>query len=60
MNIFFPILQIIEDLRTKDECEIISENNWKLAEELKDMPPMSAHQIKEYVKSKSYGSKTKK
>ena len=56
MNIFFPILQIIEDLRTKDECEIISENNWKLAEELKDMPPMSAQQIKEYVKNKSYGA----
>ena len=56
MNIFFPILQIIEDLRIKDECEIISENNWKLAEELKDMPPMTAQEIKEYVKNKKYGA----
>jgi hypothetical protein len=35
------------------ENEIV-ENNWKLAKELeeKNMPPMSAQEIKEYVKNK--------
>jgi hypothetical protein len=52
IKIFFPIIETFESVcGYKNE---IVENNWRLAKELeeKNMPPMSAQEIKEYVKNK--------
>ena len=48
LNIFFPILKILEDLQW-NSCDIISQNNYQLSKELEGMPPMSGQEIKEYV-----------
>lgn len=51
MNILFPIIQVIEDLQW-NSLDIISHNNHMLADELKDMPPMTAQEIKKYIESR--------
>jgi hypothetical protein len=51
INLLFPIIKIFEDLDT-NELDIIVQNNFELAKELEDKPPMTAQQIKEYVKNK--------
>ena len=51
LYILFPILKILEDLQW-NSCDIIVQNNYRLAKELEGMPPMSGKEIKEYVKNK--------
>jgi hypothetical protein len=51
INLLFPIIKIFEDLDT-NELDIIAQNNFELAKELEGKPPMTAQQIKEYVKNK--------
>ena len=52
LNIFFPILKILEDLQW-NSCDIISQNNYELSKELEGMPPMNGQEIKEYVKNQN-------
>jgi hypothetical protein len=54
MNIFkliFPIYESFELLFCYDDD--IVKNNWELAKELEGKPPMSAQDVKNYVKSKT-------
>jgi hypothetical protein len=54
MNIFkliFPIYESFELLFCYDDD--IVKNNWELAKELEGKPPMSAQDVKNYVKFKN-------
>ncbi len=51
IDLFFPIIKMYENLET-NELDVIVQNNLELAKELEDKPPMTAQQIKEYVKNK--------
>jgi hypothetical protein len=53
-DLLFPIIKTFEDIQRTDLDEI-SENNYYLAKELEGKPPMSAQEIKEYVKNKNAG-----
>ena len=50
-DLLFPIFRVFVDLQT-NETDVISQNNYRLAQELEGKPPMSAQEIKEYVKNK--------
>ena len=53
INILFPIVKTFEEVFTiTHETEVISQNNYELAKELEGKPPMSAQEIKEYIKNK--------
>ena len=53
IDILFPIVKTFEDVFTiTHETEVISQNNYELAKELEGKPPMSAQEIKEYIKNK--------
>ena len=53
VDLFFPIFKSFTEVFTiTHETEIISHNNYELAKELEGKPPMSAQEIKEYVKNK--------
>ena len=51
IKILFPVLFCFKE--ELDELEIISNNNFNLAKELEDKPPMSAKQIKEYCANRT-------
>lgn len=51
IDIFFPILKSFKDPFRNDLDDIV-ENNYHLAKELEGKPPMSAQEIKEYVKNR--------
>ena len=53
IDILFPIIKTFEEVFSiTHETEVISQNNYDLAKELEGKPPMSAQEIKEYVKNK--------
>ena len=53
IDILFPIIRTFQEVFSiTHETEVISQNNYELAKELEDKPPMSAQEIKEYVKNK--------
>ena len=49
-SLLFPIFNWFEE--EPNELEVIAQNNYELAQELENMPPMSAQEIKEYVNKK--------
>lgn len=52
IKLLFPILDSIKEvLNNNTELDIIAQNNYELAKELeeKNMPPMTAQEIKKYV-----------
>ena len=52
-DLLFPIVKTFQEVFTiTHETEVISQNNYELAKELEGKPPMSAQEIKEYVKNK--------
>ena len=51
-DLLFPIIKTFEDIQ-RTVLDEISENNYWLAKELEDKPPMSAQEIKEYVITKT-------
>ena len=53
INTLFPIVKTFQEVFSiTHETEVISQNNYELAKELEGKPPMSAQEIKEYVKNK--------
>lgn len=53
INTLFPIVKTFEEVfNIGHETDVISQNNYELAKELEGKPPMSAQEIKEYVKNK--------
>jgi hypothetical protein len=53
IDLLFPIVKTFNEVMTiGHETEVISQNNYELAQELEGKPPMSAQEIKEYVKNK--------
>ena len=48
-SLLFPVFNFFEE--EPNELEVIAQNNYELAKELeeKNMPPMSAQEIKKYV-----------
>ena len=53
INTLSPIIKTFEEVFSiTHETEVISQNNYELAKELEGKPPMSAQEIKEYVKNK--------
>ena len=53
LNLLFPIIKTFEEVfNITHETEVISRNNYELSKELEGKPPMSAQEIKEYVKNK--------
>ena len=51
IKLLFPIYESFELLFLYNND--IVENNWELAKELEGKPPMSAQDVKNYVKSKT-------
>lgn len=53
LSLLFPVFNWFKEEPT--ELEVIAQNNLELAKELeeKNMPPMSAQEIKEYVNKKN-------
>ena len=52
IDIFFPILKSFKDDPYRTDLDDIAENNYRLAKELEGKPPMSAQEIKQYVKDR--------
>ena len=53
INLLFPIIKTFEEVfNITHETDVISRNNYELAKELEGKSPMSAQEIKEYVKNK--------
>lgn len=52
-NLLFPVFNWFKE--EPNELEVIAQNNFELARELeeKNAPPMSAQEIKEYVKNQN-------
>ena len=53
LSLLFPVFNWFKEEPT--ELEVIAQNNLELAKELeeKNMPPMSAQEVKEYVNKKN-------
>ena len=53
IDLLFPIVKIFNEIyKIGHETDIISQNNYELSQELEGKPPMSAQEIKEYIKNK--------
>lgn len=53
-DLLFPIVKIYQNIE-RTEMDDLIENNYRLSKELEGKPPMSAQEIKEYVKNKNAG-----